>query len=130
MLVFSEKSVSLMNLGDSRIFRLTEGNMRRVSVDHVSSFSFGRKPPLTQNLGIPEDEFVLSPTLRSFPAVVGDKYLVCSDGLTDMVREARIKLLLESGDAEGSASALLNEALDNGGSDNVTLAVLIITAGS
>ena len=126
MLVFNGKRVTAMNVGDSRIYRLSGGHMRRVSVDHVFPFSFGRKPPLTQNLGIPENLLRLSPEIRSFPAVVGDRYLICSDGLTDMVDEERIRFLLEGCTPDIAANALLCDALRNGGRDNITLAVLNI----
>lgn len=126
LLAFTGERVTAMNVGDSRIYRLSSGYMRQISVDHVFTFSFGRKPPLTQNLGVPEDLLRLSPEIRSLPAVTGDRYLICSDGLTDMVDDGRIRSLLGTGSPDVAANALLEEALINGGRDNVTIAVLSI----
>lgn len=124
MLLFTGERVGLMNIGDSRIFRLSRGRFARISVDHVTDIPGRKKPPLSQNLGIPEDEFALAPRLASFPLVTGDKFLLCSDGLTDMVPEERIKELFSLTGTETPARALMREALINGGRDNVTVAVV------
>ena len=65
------------------------------------------------------------PTVRaavlSIEALPGDRILLCSDGLSDPVPGAQIQLLLGHPDPEEAAEALLTQALDNGGPDNVTL---------
>ena len=53
----------------------------------------------------------------------GDVYLICSDGLTDMVSEESIAGVLGSVSAEEAAEVLAQMALDNGGRDNVTVIV-------
>ena len=53
-----------------------------------------------------------------------DKYLLCSDGLTDMVPQEQIAQILTKQAPEPAAQLLLRQALDNGGKDNVTLIVL------
>lgn len=81
MLVFTEKEVALCNIGDSKIFRLCDGKLEQISMDHVAVAAFGVKPPLSQNLGIPPNELVIDPYLARGPYNDGDTYLICSDGL-------------------------------------------------
>ena len=57
----------------------------------------------------------------NFPAQSGDKFLLCTDGLTNMVEDADIKKILQT--ATDPAEALIEAALDAGGRDNVTVIV-------
>jgi len=54
----------------------------------------------------------------------GDRYLLCSDGLTRELSAARIALLLSTGDAQESTDALIEATLDAGAHDNVTVVVV------
>ncbi len=126
MLAFTENGVVLCNVGDSPIFRLTGGKMKKISVDHVGFASFGRKPPLTQNLGIPEDEMKIEPYVAGFECVEGDRYLICSDGLTDMVSSEEIERILGARTMEHTVTELVAKALAAGGKDNVTVLALEI----
>jgi PPM family protein phosphatase len=59
------------------------------------------------------------------PVEVGDRLLLCSDGLSDMVPEAKIgEILSSANDPEGDARALVSAALDGGGADNITVVVI------
>ena len=121
MLVFTEKEVALCNIGDSKIFRLCDGKLEQISMDHVAIAAFGIKPPLSQNLGIPPNELVIDPYLARGPYNDGDIYLICSDGLTDMVSVEEITEVLNSNSIEGAISTLLDKALAGGGKDNITI---------
>ena len=57
----------------------------------------------------------------------GNVYLICSDGLTDMVTQERIQTILTENTGREAAKQLLAEALRNGGRDNVTLILLYVT---
>lgn len=116
----------LCNIGDSKIFLLSGDRFKQISQDHVSVPICGRKPPLSQNLGIPESEFLIEPYLAAGACRDGDRYLICSDGLTDMVSTERIEAILRSETDDSAADSLLREALDNGGRDNTTLILLHI----
>lgn len=94
MLVFAEKEVVLCNVGDSKIFRLCDGTLEQISKDYVAVSAFGVKPPLSQNLGIPPNELVIDPYIARGAYKDGDVYLICSDGLTDMVSVAKIAEVL------------------------------------
>lgn len=121
MLAFTEKEIVLCNIGDSKIFRFCDGALDQISEDHVSVSVFGRKPPLSQNLGIPPSEFVIAPYLARGAYNDGDIYLICSDGLTDMVSVEEITDVLISSPINEAVTLLLNRALANGGKDNTTI---------
>lgn len=121
MLVFTQKRVVLCNIGDSKIFRLCNGILEQISMDHIAVAAFGVKPPLSQNLGIPPSELVIDPYLAQGPYNDGDVYLICSDGLTDMVSVEEITEALISKPIEAAITSLLDKALENGGKDNTTI---------
>ena len=121
MLVFTDKEIALCNIGDSKIFRLYNGLLEQISKDHVEVSVFGLKPPLLQNLGIPPNELVIEPYLARGTYNDGDIYLICSDGLTDMVAIDEITEVLISKSIEESVSLLLDKVLANGGKDNTTI---------
>ena len=121
LLAFTKKAVFLCNIGDSKIFRLSGGVLEQISKDHVVTSAFGLKPPLSQNLGISPNEMLIEPFLARGPYQDGDIYLICSDGLTDMVPTEIIQETLNLGALESAADSLLELALSNGGKDNISV---------
>ena len=104
--------------------------LEKLSEDHVEGmYSIGRtkknkKPGLIQYLGMDPEEILLEPTIHCSDLQKGDTYLLCSDGLTDMVTEADIASLLnKAADAEEATTGLVDMALENGGKDNITAIV-------
>lgn len=123
MLGFDKDCVTVCNIGDSRIYRMIRGRLIQISEDHVSASFGGRKPPLSQNLGIPEEELEIEPYTALLEVSPGDEFLICSDGLTDMVGEEQIAETLLFEKTEDAADKLITAALENGGRDNVTVIV-------
>ena len=123
MLAFADKEIILCNIGDSKAFRFDGETLQQLSVDDYALSAYGRKPPLSQNLGIPADEFAIEPHIMKAPCCAGDIYLLCSDGLTDMVSAQEIRRILSESEQDLNAAAekLLQEALDAGGRDNITI---------
>lgn len=121
-----KKKIYLCNVGDSRIFHFSQGTLQQISYDHVSVAMPGKKPPLLQNLGIPENEMIISPYFATGEYQKGDVFLISSDGLTDMVEESEIAEILSGSDRTAVAESLLQRALDNGGKDNVSFLILYI----
>ena len=121
MLVFTAREVSLCNIGDSKIFRLCNGTLEQISMDHITIAAYGRKPSLYQNLGIPTNELEIDPYFAKGRYNDGDVYLICSDGLTDMVSADEITEVLVSQSIEKAILRLLDKALTNGGKDNITI---------
>lgn len=121
MLAFTDSGITLCNIGDSKIFRFCDGVLEQISKDHVSVAAFGVKPPLSQNLGIPPTELIIDPYLAQGAYNDGDIYLICSDGLTDMVPTEEIVGILTSRPVEEACTGLLEKALSHGGRDNITM---------
>ena len=114
------------NVGDSRVYRLRGSTFAQMSVDHVSQRPqpAGRKAPLIQYLGMDPGEVRMEPCIVKDRLERGDIYLVCSDGLTDMVSNVELSDLLSAEqDPADCAERLLRAALDHGGRDNITLIV-------
>ncbi len=125
-LYFSGRYVYACNLGDSRAYRLRGGEFLQISQDHVDPRprKEGRKAPLTQYLGVDPEEMRLEPHIAKGELRSGDQYLLCSDGLTDMLTNFEITdIMLSSADAESCVRSLIAAALDHGGRDNVTVIV-------
>ncbi len=121
ILAFTDKEIALCNVGDSKVFRLHNGLLEQISKDHIVFSAFGSKPPLSQNLGIPPNELLIEPYLAKGIYHDGDIYLICSDGLTDMVAVDGILEILTSKSIEEAIMLLLEKALKNGGKDNTTI---------
>ena len=121
MLAFTGSGITLCNIGDSKVFRFCGGVLEQISKDHVAVAAFGVKPPLSQNLGIPPTELIIDPYLAQGAYNDGDVYLICSDGLTDMVPTEEISGVLASKPVDGACMELLEKALANGGRDNITV---------
>jgi protein phosphatase len=125
------------HVGDSRAYLLRGGTMRPLTEDHSLVAELVRSGDLTRDqaaehpqknlitraLGADEDVDVDTAVL---PVEAGDRILLCSDGLSDMVPEARIsEILVESpDDPETPVRRLVSAALDAGGADNVTVVVV------
>lgn len=121
LLLVENGRITGCNLGDSRIYQYRHCMLSQASEDHVLPFCASGKPPLLQYLGIPEEEMRIEPFLFQEKLQPNDLYLLCSDGLTDMLDEDRIlHILLESGSVEERAEALLSGALAAGGKDNIS----------
>lgn len=123
-LYFSGPYVYSCNVGDSRAYRLRDGEFQQISVDHVEKRPGARKSPLTQYLGMDPEEIEIEPHIAKGGIKKGDRYLLCSDGLTDMVTNFEIAdIMLNSEDAESCVNKLVNTALEHGGRDNITVIV-------
>lgn len=126
-LCFYKDKVWSCNVGDSRCYRVRDGVIERLSKDHVEEMyqidlaKKRRKPGLIQYLGMDPEEIILEPSISCSDVKANDIYLICSDGLTDVVAEADIvSIINEAGDAEEAATKLVDLALENDGTDNIT----------
>lgn len=123
MLVFEDNLVHMCNIGDSKVFLLREGALTQISEDHLAPVPPGKKAPLSQSLGIPEDEMTIVPCVRSYEIQENDVFIISSDGLTDMVPQEQIAAYAAHPDTGEAAKSLVSAALANGGRDNVTVVV-------
>jgi PPM family protein phosphatase len=136
-----EPVAQVAHVGDSRAYLLRGGSLRPVTEDHSLVAELVRSGDLTRDqaaehpqknlitraLGADEEVEVDTAVL---PVEAGDRFLLCSDGLSDMIPETRIgEILAEApGDPEKPAQSLVSAALDAGGADNVTVIVVDVKA--
>ena len=126
MLLFDGKAVYLCNIGDSKIYLYSDGRVEQISVDHVGVPAFGLKPPLIQNLGIPDSEMIIEPYTAKGHYRSGDQYLICSDGLSDMVSNGEIEKTMQLSDPVKETNCLMDLAMEHGGKDNITIIIIKI----
>ena len=133
-----EDLVVIANVGDSRAHRIRQGRIEILSRDHVIYAADRRKKKpgkgstrLSASGSVRKRKFVTralgtKPRVKPDVAVketrIGDAYLLCSDGLTDLVRAEEIRdLIQESADDQAAVEALVSTANDRGGTDNITV---------
>lgn len=127
-LYFSHGYVYSCNLGDSRAYRLRDGEFLQISEDHVEKREGKKKTPLTQHLGIDPEDFLIEPHIAKGELKRGDQYLLCSDGLTDMLTNLEIDEIMTQADtAESCARSLVDAAMEKGGKDNITVIICRIS---
>ena len=127
VLGFADGAITMCNLGDSRVYLYRQGSLTRLSIDHTSNIILSGKPCLSQFLGIHEKEFRIEPALSVLEICSGDSYLLCSDGLTDMLSDEEIKTVLSiSAMPSGAVELLLEKALNEGGKDNTTIIICTV----
>lgn len=140
LLFLYQDRYTLCNVGDSPVFLVRNGEMKQISVDHNQRSAFemitGKPAPanqkfqLTQCIGIPKDEMIIEPYISSDAVQPGDLFLLCTDGVTDMVTFEEIRsVILNRKTPEAVVSELVSKAMDAGGRDNIT-AVCIAAAGT
>ena len=122
MTLFTPESMFVCNLGDSRIYFSDEKSFRQVSTDHILGKSGLGKAPLTQYLGVPEEQQKLEPAVLEIEHKEGNRYLMCSDGVTDMLSDGEIAdILSRKNSLRETVELLLDRALQKGGRDNATI---------
>lgn len=128
------------NIGDSRCYLYRAGQLEQISQDHTQThrlISMGllskdeaRKHPdrhkLTQHLGIFPDEMIIEPYQPGAISVrENDLFLLCSDGLTDMLTDEEIRFELDKdGGVDQKVERLYELALLHGGKDNITVVLV------
>ena len=125
---------ALAHVGDSRAYLLREGRLSQLTHDHtfvqalldegrISREEAARHPYRSMVLQVVDGRHRPEPDLVPLDLVDGDRVLVCSDGLSDLVPEQLVAEHLAVGDPQEAASALVDAALGAGGRDNVTCVV-------
>jgi PPM family protein phosphatase len=124
--------VSLAHVGDSRAYLLRDGELRLLTSDHslveelrrqgrltdAQAEDHPQRSIITRALGPEQDVEVDTLTVSARP---GDVFLLCSDGLTTMIKDERIaEILGESDDLDAAVDRLVAEANEAGGRDNIT----------
>ncbi|MFJ8085810.1 PP2C family protein-serine/threonine phosphatase [Streptomyces sp. NPDC096205] len=125
-LLLLEDSLIVFNVGDSKVYRQDEDGLRQISVDDSPPPAPGRRTTsvVTQTLGGTLGFTSVTPHLDRRDLASGGRYLICSDGLTDPVPDDELADILEEPEDGVAAFALWRAAIEAGGPDNITLALV------
>jgi serine/threonine protein phosphatase PrpC len=135
--LFTNNKILVGHIGDSRMYRLRDEEFRQLTEDHSllqeqlnsglitpeQAKTSANKNLVTRALGVdPEVEL----ELHEYDVEVGDIYLLCSDGLSDLVEDEEIHEILKTLNAnlELAANHLIQMANDNGGKDNISVILI------
>lgn len=143
VLTFSPDLYHVAQVGDSRAYLLRDGGIEQLTEDHslvwplyksgmISKDSISRNPRknlITRSIGTQPQ---VEADLQSGPAREGDIFLLCSDGLTDVLTDSDIQRLVLNGtvNPQEIADRLVDAANSGGGPDNVTTVVVYLAPGS
>ena len=133
--VVQDDKIAIAHVGDSRAYLLHAGKLQQLTRDHSWVADMVEQGKLTEEEArVHPNRSVITRALGSDPhmqpdlyevtASEGDRLLLCSDGLTGMVEDGDIQAMLARiRDPQRCAAALVNEAIANGGADNITVIV-------
>ena len=132
--LFNDNKVSVAHVGDSRVYRLRANRYEQLTLDHsllqelvdrgfysqAEAQRATNKNYVTRALGV---EATVDVEVHEYPVNKGDFYLLCSDGLSDMVQDDDVHLTIStfSASLETIAKQLIQLSNDNGGRDNVSI---------
>ncbi|MFX4286353.1 PP2C family protein-serine/threonine phosphatase [Janibacter sp. G349] len=127
---------AVFNVGDSRVYRWIDGGLSQVTVDHsevqelvdagVITAEEARVHParnvVTRSLGT---DYAYQSDVWVLPPYAGERFIICSDGLTNEVPDERMRDILQAcPDPQVAAEELVRAAVEAGGRDNVTVVVV------
>jgi serine/threonine protein phosphatase PrpC len=127
VLVVRHAACAAIWAGDSRIYRLRSGRLTQMTTDHTWAAELNLQSTeetdhaITRAVG-GEGKLLLD--VRRDRVLPGDRYLLCTDGLTHELADAHIGQLLAKGDVAQAADALIRATLEAGARDNVTVVVI------
>ncbi|MFZ4536783.1 Stp1/IreP family PP2C-type Ser/Thr phosphatase [Propionivibrio sp.] len=132
--LFYDNQVTVAHIGDSRLYRLRGDTFCAITRDHSllqeqidSGMISAEEARFSQNKNLVTRALGVDPEvvteIHDYPVQPGDIYLLCSDGLNDMVEDEEIQLTLQmlAANLELAATQLIQMANDNGGRDNVSV---------
>lgn len=133
-LLWDGEKLAWAHIGDSRVYRLREGRLAQISTDHTFVQSLVDEGRITREEARvhPHRSLLLramlgrddnDPDLSWLQPAAGDRYLLCSDGLSDMVDDEAIEQAMRSESIDTAATELVRLALEGGGVDNVTVVI-------
>ena len=126
---FSQDEVVACNMGDSKIFRIRDKKMIQISEDHtdekiMSAMGIKKKPVLLQYIGVPDTEMSIEPYISKGDIQSEDVYVLCSDGVTDVLDINEMYEIICSNSADEAVRQILAEVNKKDGTDNSTVIVI------
>lgn len=136
--LFHKGCLQLINLGDSRVYQIRNHAVTQISHDHTEIQALIEAGVLkkddyvykkagnriTQYLGAPSHELALNPYVLEIVPKDGDRYLLCSDGLSSFIANSDIAEICLKNNVKIACQQMIKRALEQGSTDNIT-AVLI-----
>ena len=138
MLLIWKKKIFCAHIGDSRIYLLAKGKLKQLTCDHTLVGEMKRKGEITAaEAAVHPQRSILTKAIGTSPKIVpdlfkvsrvrkGDRFLLCSDGLYDLVKDAEIGHLLSQHSLRTAARSLVETAKKHGGYDNITVVIVEI----
>ena len=137
-LLIRDKYISLLHVGDSRCYRLRGNSLEQLSNDHTiiqelldqgaispaEALEHPQRSMLTQALRGDGD---VTPVLQMYEIKMGDRYLLCSDGLSGVLTEKELKVGLKKSNKDDAIKFLIDATYVNGAPDNVTVLIADIS---
>lgn len=131
-LSLSDNQVDLLHIGDSRCYRFRDNKLEKLSYDHTvmqelldqgrltpeEVFDHPQRSLLTQAL---MGDSGIDPVLMSYEVKAGDKFLLCSDGLTNVLSELEIVKIIKSVSEDNLLDELIKQTKAKGAPDNITI---------
>jgi PPM family protein phosphatase len=131
-LSLTDNQVDLLHIGDSRCYRWRDNKLEKLSYDHTvmqelldqgrltpeEVFDHPQRSLLTQAL---MGDSGIDPVLMSYEVKAGDKFLLCSDGLTNVLSEMEIAKIIKVADEDKLLAELIKETKAKGAPDNITI---------
>jgi serine/threonine protein phosphatase PrpC len=122
-MVVTDERLLTFNVGDSRVYRVVRDGIEQVTVDDRPADGLLSRHTVLQTLGGNRELSAIEPHVTSSPLSTEACYLVCSDGLSDVVPTDEVARILHEHEDGRAAFELWKAAIDGGGPDNITLAV-------
>ncbi len=141
-LAFTEKATLVFNVGDSRVYRFRSSRLQQLTQDHTLVMDLIRSGAiapeqaenhpvshmLTKSLG-PTDSIEPDCWEMTDGPASGDRYLMCSDGLYNMVSAGEISRILQENDLASAQAECIRLANERGGTDNITVVIVAVGEG-
>lgn len=127
--ILTRKRLHMVNVGDSRIYRIHGNQMELLSKDHRYVSRGLKKGELYQYIGMAQEESSIAPYVREEDYAPEDMILLCTDGFSEVVSEAEtLEILGSPVPLEQKVLELVDKAAENGSKDNIT--VILYTRGN
>lgn len=142
MMLWEGPRVALAHIGDSRAYLLRDGDLYQITYDHtlvqtlmddgrITPEEAARHPHRSILLQVLDGGDTIDPDLSLRDAEIGDRYLLCSDGLSGVVEADRLRHVLAEVDDLGEVvRRLIDMACEAGGPDNITCVVAEVVEGA
>lgn len=122
----------VFNVGDSRVYAFGDGDLTQLSVDDNPPLGPGQTHTsvLTQTIGGHPRDRAIEPHVATHASADHAGFLVCSDGLSDVVEASTIAAILQRTSGQQATYQLWRAAIDGGGPDNITIVLAELRAGA